>query len=64
MAEFIDMNGYGFYVWGSYLVTGVLMLFEIILIRRRRAQLRRRLDRIGRMQAHEHEMRVDHENEA
>jgi len=59
MAEFIDMNGYGFYVWGSYLVTGVLMVLEVILIRRRRAQLWRRLDRIGRMQAHEDEVRVD-----
>lgn len=63
MADFINMGGYGFYIWGSYLVTGVLMILEVVLVLRRRAQLKRRLDRIGRTQAHEEEMRVDHEIE-
>ncbi|MBI1196022.1 MAG: heme exporter protein CcmD [Gammaproteobacteria bacterium] len=63
MAEFLDMGGYGFYIWGSYLVTGVLMVLEVILVRRRRSQLKRRLDRMGRMQSHEEETRLDHEIE-
>jgi len=63
MADLINMNGYGFYIWGSYLVTGVLMVLEVILVRRRRAKVWRRLDRIGRMQAHEDETRVEDEIE-
>lgn len=34
--NFIDMGGYGFYVWGSYLVTTVLIVAEILLLRARR----------------------------
>lgn len=32
---FFDMGGYGFYVWGSYGVTVVCILWEIIALRRR-----------------------------
>ncbi|MEQ1661068.1 MAG: heme exporter protein CcmD [Thiobacillus sp.] len=34
--EFIAMGGYGLYVWGSYLVTAVLIAAEIGLLRARR----------------------------
>lgn len=34
--DFIAMGGYGFYVWGSYLVTTVLIVAEILLLRARR----------------------------
>jgi heme exporter protein D len=33
--EFFAMGGYGLYVWGSYLVTAVVMLAEPWLARRR-----------------------------
>jgi heme exporter protein D len=30
------MGGYGFYVWGSYLVTAVIIVAEILMLRARR----------------------------
>ncbi len=53
MAEFLSMGGYGFYVWGSYLVTAVLMVVEVILVRRRRRRLLQRLARIGQRNSQE-----------
>jgi heme exporter protein D len=35
MSDFFAMGGYGFYVWGSYGVTFVLLLMEVILLRKR-----------------------------
>jgi heme exporter protein D len=32
--EFLAMGGYGLYVWGSYLVTVVCILLEILAVRR------------------------------
>ena len=32
--EFLAMGGYGLYVWGSYLVTVVCILLEILTVRR------------------------------
>jgi heme exporter protein D len=34
-SEFIDMGGYGLYVWGSYGLTLLLMLAEPLLARQR-----------------------------
>ncbi len=34
-SEFWAMGGYGFYVWGSYAVTAVALVLEVILLRRR-----------------------------
>lgn len=34
--DFIAMGGYGFYVWGSYLVTAVIIVAEILMLRARR----------------------------
>ena len=34
-AEFFAMGGYGFYVWGSFGVTALLMLVEPLLAMRR-----------------------------
>jgi heme exporter protein D len=34
-SDFVAMGGYGFYVWGSYLVTFALIAFEIAAVRRR-----------------------------
>jgi heme exporter protein D len=35
-AEFFEMGGYAFYVWGSFGVALLLMAVEVILLRRRR----------------------------
>jgi heme exporter protein D len=32
---FLSMGGYGFYVWGSYLVTAALIAGEVIAVRAR-----------------------------
>ena len=49
LSEFFSMGGYGFYVWGSYGVTAVLLLIEVMALVRRRRTLLRRLGRISRM---------------
>ena len=38
---FIAMGGYGFYVWGSYLVTAVIIIAEILMLRARRRAVER-----------------------
>ena len=35
-SEFFAMKGYGFYVWGSYGVTLLIFVVEIVLVRHRR----------------------------
>jgi heme exporter protein D len=35
-SEFFSMGGYGFYVWGSYLVTLIVMGGEVVSVTRRR----------------------------
>lgn len=45
-AAFWDMGGYGLYVWGSYGVTALCILIEVILLRRAAGDTRRRLQRL------------------
>ena len=45
-SEFWNMGGYGLYVWGSYGVTTVLVVLEILLLKRSTAQTHRRLKRM------------------
>ena len=35
MNQLLYLNGYGFYVWGSYLVTFALLAIEVIVVRQR-----------------------------
>ncbi|OGA25429.1 MAG: heme exporter protein CcmD [Betaproteobacteria bacterium RIFCSPLOWO2_02_FULL_67_19] len=42
-AEFFAMGGYGFYVWGSFLVTAACLAAEPVLLAARR---RRALERL------------------
>ena len=35
MSEFFAMGGYAWYVWGSYGVTLVLLVLEVVLLRKR-----------------------------
>ena len=39
-SEFIAMGGYGLYVWGSFGLTALLMLVEVVSLRARRRSLR------------------------
>ncbi|TAK51573.1 MAG: heme exporter protein CcmD [Betaproteobacteria bacterium] len=50
-AEFFSMGGYGFYVWGSFLVTAACLAAEPLLLAARR---RRALERLqAERQRHE-----------
>jgi heme exporter protein D len=44
LADFLAMGGYGFYVWGSYLVTVALIAVEIVAVRARLRNARRIAD--------------------
>lgn len=46
-SEFFSMGGYGFYVWGSYLVALVVMVGEVWLLLRRKS-LAQRNDKVSR----------------
>ncbi len=46
---FWDMGGAAMFVWGSYLVTAVLVAMELILVLRRRRDTVRRLLRLRRV---------------
>ena len=39
-SEFAAMGGYGFYVWGSFGVTAVVLIGEVLSLRARRKALR------------------------
>jgi len=44
-SEFFSMGGYGFYVWGSYLVALLLMGGEVALLVKRKRTLNQQIDR-------------------
>jgi len=41
MSEFLAMGGYGFYVWGAYAVTALLLAGEVAAVRTRLKNARR-----------------------
>ena len=43
VGEFFAMNGYAFYVWGSYGVAFFIFAIEIVLVRKRRKNALREL---------------------
>ncbi|ULA65569.1 MAG: Heme exporter protein CcmD [Nitrospira sp.] len=43
--EFLAMGGYGAYVWPSFGVTALGMIWEVLLLRRRHAAVRAALNR-------------------
>jgi heme exporter protein D len=49
-SDFWAMGGYAFFVWGSYGVTAVLMIAEVILVMRRRRATLEQLARAARME--------------
>ncbi len=42
-SDFLHMGGYGFFVWGSYIVTILTLVIEIALLRSRNKTLRKTL---------------------
>ena len=53
MMEFLEMGGYAFYVWGSFLVALLLMVVEPIMVAVKHRTLMKRLSRMIRMNAEE-----------
>ena len=49
VSEFFAMGGYAFYVWGSYGVTAVFMIAEVILVIRNKRTITQRIARLVRM---------------
>lgn len=47
--EFFAMGGYAFYVWGSYGVTALFLLVEVVLVMNRKRTITQRLGRRLRM---------------
>lgn len=45
---FFAMGGYGGYVWGSFAVTAIIMIGELVLVRRRHRAARTVIDRARR----------------
>ena len=39
VSEFLEMGGYGFYVWGSFGITFLVMAIEIWLLNKRRQRV-------------------------
>ena len=48
ISEFFHMGGYGFYVWGSYEVTALFMIGEIIIVLRNKRTVIQRVKRMIR----------------
>jgi heme exporter protein D len=47
LSDLVAMGGYGFYVWGSYLVTALLIAIEAVAVRARFKASRRASVSIG-----------------
>jgi len=41
LTDFLAMGGYGFYVWGAYLVTAAAVVLEVVTVRSRLRNARR-----------------------
>lgn len=48
LGDFFAMGGYGFFVWGSYAVTAMLIVVEIVALRLRYKAAKRALGNAGR----------------
>jgi heme exporter protein D len=38
LAEFVEMGGYGLYVWGSFVMAGAALAWEWVMLAQRRAR--------------------------
>ena len=60
MMEFLAQGGYAFYVWSCYGMAALLLVAEIVLLRRRHRTILAQLGRLVRMRQNE----VEHEGQA
>lgn len=51
ISEFFHAGGYGFYIWGSFGMTFLLMGGEIMLVKNQRRTILKRLSRMIRLNA-------------
>lgn len=49
MSEFFSMGGYGFYVWSSFGMTALILVIEVVSLRRRNNALIQRLKRMSKV---------------
>ena len=52
-SDFFAMGGYGFYVWGSFLVFFLCIVGEVVLVFNRRRTLLKQLSLIHKVTQHE-----------
>lgn len=48
--EFWLMGGYALYVWGSFAITGLLILMEVFLLRKNRNETMKQLRRMRNLE--------------
>lgn len=48
--EFIDMGGYGFYIWSSYAIAAIVLIGLFVLVKTQRNKLIKQLRRRYRQQ--------------
>jgi heme exporter protein D len=51
MGEFFSQGGYAFYVWSSYGMALLLLIFELLQLRNQRRTILARLGRLMRMRS-------------
>ena len=49
MSEFLSQGGYAFYIWSCYGMGALLLVAEVVALRRRRRTIFARLGRLKRM---------------
>lgn len=52
-SEFISMGGYGYFIWMCFGMVALVMFAEPVLLRLQRRALKRKLDRVIRMNKRE-----------
>ncbi len=54
-SEFFAMGGYGLYMWGSYGMAALVLVFNVLAARRREKSVRRELEETMRLNQAESE---------
>lgn len=49
LSNFLHMGGYALYVWGSYVVFGMFLVAEVVILLRRRRTLARWLSQMHKL---------------
>ena len=52
LADFLNMGGYAFYVWGSFGITALVMMVEVWQVRAKRREILRNL--LNETDSHSH----------